>query len=69
MTDHAVRPALYFINAGRFAERYRDVPGAIGVTAEARNPMRIGMAFAIGPDDHGRAVWRLVIGKTEVPGR
>jgi hypothetical protein len=69
MSDETIRSGPYFTNAGRFAERYQGNPGAIGVTAEAGSAMPIGMAFCIGRDDHGAAVWRLVIGKVDVPGR
>ena len=61
-------PGPYFTNSGKFAERYHGNPGTIGVIAE-QGFTRIGTAFRMGRDSHGRAVFRLVIDMVDVPGR
>jgi hypothetical protein len=55
------------------ALRHDDVPGAIGVfdsaASAAGGGCPIGMALCTGWDADGRAVFRLLVGKVEMPGR
>ena len=50
----------------------RDTPGAIGVLADGDAAMPIGIVYPVGLVEHRRGpaqTFRLVIGKTELPGR
>jgi hypothetical protein len=59
----------YSTNFGGAAIRYGEVPGAIGVLESPDNHMPIGMAFPLGWTAEGLALFRLVIGGEEIPGR
>jgi hypothetical protein len=54
---------------GGMALRYGEVSGVIGVFEAPDNPMPLGMAFPSGGTAEGLALFRLVIGDEEIPGR
>jgi len=49
--------------------RYGDVPGSIGVLEPPDQFMPVGEAHGVTWNQAGLAVWRLILGKAEVPGR
>jgi hypothetical protein len=70
----AAPPGPYFSTWGAVdgAILARDEPPALGVVTQRSEPMPIGIAFPDGHVEHrkGPAVtFRLVVGKTELPGR
>jgi hypothetical protein len=63
---------IYFTNIGPKSGPilYRDshLYGGIGVLESRDNHHPVGMAFRATWDDQGRALWRLNVNKTELPG-
>jgi hypothetical protein len=68
--DRAVR---YFTNCGptNGVVKHRDLPSSIGVHDSPTDSRPIGEAHGTGwtKDGTGTALWRLIIGGTELPGR
>jgi len=59
----------YFANvSGNGPMKYRDVPGSLGVLEAPDNHMPIGQADCWGPDEQGRAVFRLRVGGKPIEG-
>jgi hypothetical protein len=67
------RTVRYFANYGpaNGVVKYLDVPSSIGVHDSLIGSKLIGEAHGTGwtSDGNGTAIWRLVIGGTEIPGR
>ena len=60
----------YFTNYGPVGRmKYRDVPGSLGVLTARDQPMPVGQADCLGPDENGNAVFVLTVGKVKLKGR
>jgi hypothetical protein len=62
-------PGTFLTNWGGRAIFYRDRPPALSVFENAESGMPVGIAFPVGWTSEGLALFRLVIGKNELPGR
>jgi hypothetical protein len=59
----------YFTDASTKGKvRYNQFPSAIGVRKSPESNEPIGSAFQFGRTEKGLALWKLTVGKTDVPG-